>query len=630
MFLQSISLPSLFAAICAAFLSISTQARAADDLVIGDFAAPTYGAWEVAGTGFGTGPALGAVLDQLHIENSGGAGVATSKGKKPDAPESSVTSPKFKIERPYISFLISGSSSPHNCCLNLLLDGRVVKSATGGLKGGGSTDRLEADSWDVSALLGKEARIQILDTAGGGSGSINVARIIQTDHPAFVPLAKAPLYEEALRPRFHFTARQWTVDKLNPQQTEEGWLNDVNGPIYYDGEYHLFVQRWAKCWLHAVSRDLVHWTELEPAFWEATQGSGIQSGTCVIDYENTSGLSPSKATPPMVAFWSTWDNKTQNIAYSLDHGRSWKFHDKNPVLVAPERDPKVFWHAPTKSWVMLLCDHKVYRIFTSRNLLSWEDRQSEIPDSHECPDFFQLPIDGARDKMKWVLVRGNGRYSLGEFDGVKFKEETPQIISDAGPNFYAAQTWENTMTGDGRRVQIAWMQNYAGGYPNMPFNQQLTFPRELTLRTTAAGPRLFQEPIKEIALVHGAENAWPRRNLSANSGTVLRTKGDSFHIVADVSIPEGATLTFRLCGAALNLTRSAMQAISDPKVPVAGELTHLEILVDRTSIEAFANHGEASLSRLILPQNQGVWLECHGGPVTLLSLKIFDLKSAWK
>jgi sucrose-6-phosphate hydrolase SacC (GH32 family) len=612
------------------FLSISIHARGADDIAIADFSGSTYGEWEVFGTAFGSGPASGALLAQLHIEHSGKFGVATSKGKKTDAPWSSVISPRFKIERRFISFLISGSSSPHNCCLNLMLDGRVVKSATGGLKGAGSTDRLEPDSWDVSSLLGKEGQIQILDTAGGGSGCINVASIVQTDHPVLVPMVKTPLYEEALRPLFHFTARQWTVDKLNPQQTEEGWLNDVNGPIYYDGEYHLFAQRWAKCWLHAVSPDLVHWTELEPAFWEATQGSGIQSGTCVIDYDNTSGLSPSKGTPAMVAFWSSWDNRTQNIAYSLDRGRSWKFYDKNPVLVAPERDPKVFWHAPTKSWVMILCDHQVYRIFTSNNLLNWDDRQSAIPNSHECPDFFQLAIDGDKKRMKWVLVRGNGRYSLGEFNGVTFTEESPQFTSDAGPHFYAAQTWENTITGDGRRIQIGWMQNYAGGYPNMPFNQQLTFPRALTLRTTATGPRLFQEPIEELALLHGAENNWPRRELPANSGTVLRSRGESFHIVADVSISEGATLTFRLCGAALNLTQSAMQANSDPKVPVSGELTHVEILVDRTSIEAFANHGEATLSRLVLPQNQGVWLECHGGSATLRSLKIFDIISGWK
>ena len=622
---------TLFAAVAVILGLAWTQAQGAEDIVIGDFSGTDYGDWKVTGTAFGAGPTTGATLESLGIDHSQGHGVATSKAKKSDAPSSSVTSPPFKIDRPYISFLISGAkATQHNCCLNLLIDGQVVKSVTGGLAGGGSTDRLEPESWDVTGLAGKEARIQILDTASGGSGCINVTHIIQTDHPACLPAFKTPLYQEALRPQFHFTARQWTVDKPNPQQTEEGWLNDVNGPIYFDGEYHLFAQRWAKCWIHAVSRDLVHWTELEPAFWEATQGSGCQSGTCVMDYGNTSGLGTDKAHPAMIAFWSTWDNKTQNLSYSLDHGRNWKPYDKNPILVRGERDPKVFWHEPSQSWVMVLFGDKQYHIFTSRNLLNWEDRHSVIPDSHECPDMFELPLDGDNTKMKWVVVRGNGKYSVGGFDGVKFTEETPQIPGDSGPNFYAAQTWENMKTGDGRRIQIAWMQNYAGGYPNMPFNQQLTFPREFTLHATPEGPRLFREPIKEIALLHGTESDWTNRDLAAHSSLVLRSQGESFHILADLKIPEGTTLSFRLCGARLNLTHAAMQCISDGKVPVSGELTHVEILVDRTSIEVFANHGEASLSRLILPQNEGIWIECSGGSVTLASLKVFDVHSAWK
>ena len=622
---------ALFASIAAISVSAWVPAHGAEDIVIGDFSGPDYGAWTVAGTAFGTGPTTAAQLEKFGIENSQGHGVATSKAKNKDAPCSSITSPPFKIDRPCISFLISGAkATQHNCCLNLLVDRQVVKSASPALAQGGSTDRLEPETWDVSSLAGSEARIQVLDTASGGGGCISVTHIIQTDHPECPPYVKTPLYQEALRPQFHFTARQWTVDKPNPQQTEEGWLNDVNGPIYYEGEYHLFAQRWAKCWIHAVSTDLVHWTELQPAFWEEKQDSGCQSGTCIIDYGNTSGLAVEKAHPAMVAFWPTWDNKTQNISYSLDRGRTWKSYDKNPVLVHGERDPKVFWHEPTHSWVMVLYDRDQYHIFTSTNLLKWEDRQSVIPDSHECPDMFELPLDGDKSKMKWVVVRGNGKYTVGQFDGVKFTGETPQIPCDSGPNFYAAQTWENTKTGDGRRIQIAWMQNYAGGYPNMPFNQQLTFPREFTLRSTSDGPRLFREPIREITLLHGTESDWSNRNLPANSGLILRSQGESFHILADLQIPDGAALTFHLCGGRFTLAHSAMQCFTDAKVPVSGELTHIDILVDRTSIEAFANHGEASLSRLMLPANEGIWIDCSGGPITLQSLKVFDMHSAWK
>jgi len=269
------------------------------------------------------------------------------------------------------------------------------------------------------------------------------------------------------------------MSRLNPGLRQEGWVNDLNGLIYYDEEYHLFAQRWAKCWLHAVSRDLVHWTELEPAFWEEKEGSGVQSGTCVIDYRNTSGLSPAPANPPMVAFYPRWDNLHQCLAYSLDHGRTWQHYEKNPILTYPERDPKVFWYAPSNHWVMMLYGQEQYHILSSSNLLNWKDELHPIGKSFECPDFFELPVDGDRSRMKWVLVQGNGNYSIGTFNGVEYKEETDRHPCDIGPNFYATQSWNNTETGDGRRIQTAWMRG--SDFPNMPFNQQISFPCQLSI-----------------------------------------------------------------------------------------------------------------------------------------------------
>jgi sucrose-6-phosphate hydrolase SacC (GH32 family) len=435
--------------------------------------------------------------------------------------------------------------------------------------------------------------------------------------------ARVPLYHEALRPQFHFTARQWTKYELNPGQHHEGWMNDPNGLIYYAGEYHLFAQRWATCWIHAVSPDLMHWTELPPAFWETKPGSGTQSGTAVIDWKNTSGLSPDPANPPLVCFWPTWDNKTQNIDYSLDHGRTFQPYAGNPVLVHGERDPKVFWYEPTKSWVMFLYDSESYRIFTSPNLLAWTDTGNTVPNSHECPDIFQLPVDGDKSRMKWVLIRGNGNYSLGEFDGTKFTEETPQLPCDAGPNFYATQTW-NEMPG-GRRVQIAWMQN--GQYPAMPFSQQMSFPRELTLRTTPAGVRLFREPIAGIASLHGTGTDVPAGTLPDGAGKTPFWAGESFHLKATLSIPPGAVLRFHLDGTEVTLAHDSIE--SGTRVATQEPLSDVEILVDRTSIEVFANHGEVSLSRCILPLREGVAFEVRGGPVQLASLQIWNMNSTW-
>ena len=197
----------------------------------------------------------------------------------------------------------------------------------------------------------------------------------------------------------------------------EGWINNVNGPIWFDGEYHLFGQRWWHAWLHAVSKDLVHWTELKPAFGEGGKFRGTQSGTCVVDYKNVSGLGDGK-TPVMVAFWAAQDNQNQCISFSHDHGRTWSKWDKNPVLAHPYRDPKVFWHEPTKKWIMVLCGppNYSYLIFTSSDLLHWEE-QSSISNMFECPDMFPLALDGDATKTKWVVVNGDGRYLAGDFDG---------------------------------------------------------------------------------------------------------------------------------------------------------------------------------------------------------------------
>ena len=592
----------------------------AADLNIGRFGETNYGDWTVTGTAFASGPAASDQCAQWGIENARDQAVVSSKAAG-DAPTGTLTSPEFKIKRKYISFLISGGDYEHDTCVNLLINGKVTRSATGW-----RNDRLVPTSWDVTPFAGQKAQVQIVDASGGDWGHINVDHLIQTDHPERLPVATGPLYQESLRPQFHFTARQWTMNRLNPGMQQEGWVNDLNGLIYYDGEYHLFAQRWAKCWIHAVSRDLIHWTELEPAFWEEQPASGVQSGTCVVDYHNTSGLSPDPATPPLVAFFPRWDNRHQCLAYSLDHGRTWQFYAKNPILEHPERDPKVFWYAPGQHWVMMLYGDTQYHILTSSNLLDWKDEHHPIKDSYECPDFFQLPVDGDPAQMKWVLIQGNGNYSIGTFDGTEFKEETGRRACDVGPNFYATETWANTETGDGRRIQTAWMR--WSPFPDMPFNQELSFPCELTLHRTPDGLRVFRQPIQEIALLHNGQDAWTNRTLHVNEVLPLEPYGQLFQIKLAVSIPAGARLTFNLRGVPVVLTANTVACGTDP-VRVQGQIHQVEILLDRGSVEVFANQGEISLTRYVLPGENGLSVKAEGGEIALQSLIVYPLNSAW-
>lgn len=179
----------------------------------------------------------------------------------------------------YLAYTIAGSDFERHTCLDVVVDGEVVRSDTGrGL------DDLRAASFDLGPWIDKDVRLELRDHSED-AGWIAVGEVSLTDTPVSAPAL--PLYAEPLRPAYHFTARQWTMNRLDPVERQEGWLNDLNGLVFIDGEYHLFAQRWNKCWIHAVSTDLVHWTELPPAFWEDNLNEGVQSGSCVVDVGNT-------------------------------------------------------------------------------------------------------------------------------------------------------------------------------------------------------------------------------------------------------------------------------------------------------------------------------------------------------
>ena len=198
----------------AAYLGWLVNAGAAD-LVIGNFRGTNYDGWKTTGTAFNPGPASGPLLTRLEIENSLDDAVASSE-REGDRPRGTLTSPEFKIARKYLSFRIGGGDYEHHTCLNLLVKGKVVRSATGW-----RSDRLVPASWDVGSLIGQSARVQVVDEASGDWGHINVEHIVQTDKPERLPTVTEPLYQESLRPQFHFTARQWTMDKLNPRERQE-------------------------------------------------------------------------------------------------------------------------------------------------------------------------------------------------------------------------------------------------------------------------------------------------------------------------------------------------------------------------------------------------------------------------
>lgn len=338
-------------------------------------------------------------------------------------------------------------------------------------------------------------------------------------------------YSEPHRPQFHFSP---------PAK----WMNDPNGMFYYKGEYHLFYQYYPDStvwgpmhWGHAVSRNLRRWEHLPVALYPDSLGY-IFSGSAVVDWKNTSGFGKN-GQPPIVAIYTYHnmageksgrsDFQYQGIAYSNDNGRTWTKYAANPVIPNKEnirdfRDPKVRWDDVSGQWVLVLAAQNHVRFYGSQDLKNWKflsDFGREWG-SHggvwECPDLFPVKVEGSTEK-KWVLLvsinpgapnGGSGtQYFVGNFDGKSFTPDQSFTASiqneqgvwlDYGRDNYAGVTWSDVPAKDGRRLFMGWMSNwdYATVVPTDTWRSAMTLPRELKLKTTSAGYRLFSTPVREL------------------------------------------------------------------------------------------------------------------------------------
>jgi fructan beta-fructosidase len=442
--------------------------------------------------------------------------------------------------------------------------------------------------------------------------------------------------DEPLRPRFHFTPAK-------------NFMNDPNGLVFLDGEYHLFYQhnpegdKWGHMsWGHAVSHDLLHWEHLPLALREE-DGIMVFSGSAVADPRNTSGLCGVADADCLIAIYTghTEKKQTQNLAVSFDRGRTWKKYEGNPVIDlsrGDHRDPKVFWYEPSKRWIMVsvLAGARKVRFFQSTNLKQWEMLSDFGPEGStggawECPDLFPLPIEGEPGETRWVLdvdlnpggrVGGSGaQYFVGRFDGKRFVNENPDDMTlwvDYGKDFYASQSYEGIPSSDGRRLWIGWMSNwlYADVEPTSPWRGVQSLPRELALRRAPSGIRLVQAPIREASSLRATRDARIVQSRSALPGAA--------DIELEVALGEWSEAGFRLSnGAGEDVTvgikaeplevfvdrrRSRITPFHDAYAErhaglvrwVNGRIT-LRAIFDRTTLEVFANGGERVISDRVYP-----------------------------
>jgi fructan beta-fructosidase len=480
------------------------------------------------------------------------------------------------------------------------------------------------------------------------------------------------LYDEPYRPQFHFTP-------------EKNWMNDPNGLVYYKGEYHLFYQfnpfgeKWGHMsWGHAVSRDLVRWKHLPVALAEEN-GVMIFSGSAVVDHNNTSGLCRNdnpKDTSCLVAIYTghTETNQSQNIAVSNDRGRTWTKYAHNPVLdigYKDFRDPKVFWHEPTRKWVMVvaLAQEKKVRFYGSRNLREWQQLgefgPAGLPGNDvvwECPDLFELPVIGQPGKRRWVLIvnvnpggftgGSGGQYFVGNFDGKTFTNDNAADavrVVDYGKDFYAAVTFSDIPKTDGRRILLGWMSNwqYAQKEPTSPWRTAQSVPRVLALKQTDEGLRLTQQPIVELKRLRGQQVI--KRNLSLDgkaSNTMIA--GEALEIESTVEVKGDSVATIRLRAGTsetvigydaakqvmfIDRTRSGDVSFDanvagrhEARLPSRQGRVTLHIFVDRSSVEVFGNDGQAVITDRIYPPSRIQTVELAGSGAKARCL----LFNAWK
>ncbi len=463
-------------------------------------------------------------------------------------------------------------------------------------------------------------------------------------------IAEKPVivFDEILRPQFHFTP-------------EKNLQNDPNGLVYYDGEYHLFYQHnpfgntWGFMhWGHAISTDLVHWEHLPIALFPDNDSKDSVkctafSGSGLVDVNNVTGLQ--SGDEKTILLFYTSQQCGQRLAYSNDKGRTWKKYDKNPIIAYDETDdarhPKVFWHKESQQYVMAIYRKpdnndklKGVSFYTSKNLIDWAYK-SHIAGFYECPDLVELPVNRREDDKKWVLFDGDGSYVIGKFDGEKFVSESPKLTGDFGQNYYATQTWSNIPETDGRTIQIAWMKG--GEFPGMPFNGQMTFPCELSIKKYTDGLRLIRKPVKEIELLHGKPEVWEGKNIipGINKNLTKGVKGDCFHIVGNFKVKTADSFGFvvrldkknqgiEIMYNSKTKTISCMGRSADIE-PIDGNIK-LEILLDRSSIEIFANDGKIILSSNITADQKanGMYLFNTGGEIFVEKLEIYPMKSMYQ
>ncbi|HEX4849542.1 MAG TPA: glycoside hydrolase family 32 protein [Puia sp.] len=486
--------------------------------------------------------------------------------------------------------------------------------------------------------------------------------------------AQNATYTEKYRPRFHFTPA------IN-------WTNDPNGLVYYKGTYHLFYQynpygiKWGHMsWGHAESHDLIHWKHLPVALTEK-DGTMIFSGSAVIDEKNTTGFGKKENEIPMVAIYTGHyiaDSKnvedylqSQQVAYSLDDGKTWIKYSDNPVLDMHKkdfRDPCVFWYEPGKKWVMavVLPHEHITQFYSSPNLKKWEHLSDfgpagDVKDIWECPSLLQVPIAGSSGKKKWVLFNSQQttmQYFVGEFDGTHFVNENPSsniYRPDYGPDYYAGITY-NHLPENHLPILMGWANNwtYGADIPTYPWRSMMGLPRELILHKKNNEWILYQQPVSAVNGLR--KKPWSGEQLKVVGEKELPVRSQQCEISLSWAPSPNSISGLRLAhgkqkgliigydeknktlfmdrqdaGASSFNEKFAHISKYETKLEKDKDMIRLDIFFDHSIVEVFANGGESVMTMQIFPDEKDnmIQLFSEGASNNFLHIKFWELDTSW-
>jgi levanase/fructan beta-fructosidase len=495
------------------------------------------------------------------------------------------------------------------------------------------------------------------------------------NYPLFLLAQDNNIETPQWRPVYHFTPAK-------------NWTNDPNGLIYVDGVYHLYNQqnpfenKWGHMsWGHATSQDLIHWTHLPIAIPEKIDKdtTWIFSGCAVLDKNNTSGFCKNGGC--IVAIYTAdqpnLKKESQFIAYSNDGGMTYTNYEKNPVIDLQRRDfrdPNVIWLKDQNKWLMTVAlprERKV-RFYSSANLKDWQllsefgGNEGDIRRIWECPSLTPLPVDGDPSKTKWLLMVSSGnqdaetgmQYFIGDFDGKTFTNNYSadnKMFVDYGSTYYAAIPWNNLP--DDKHVMIGWL--VPTRTETYPWRGQMSIPRDMSLKTTTEGIKLFQQPsltLRDVLSKLPSDKTIAKQNVEVNNQEIILNTQTAFNananwIDAEFSLGSATDFGFKLGqqkdnnGKVTNeivlgyntksntlyighnvdgLLAGTVQTVNIK--PINNKIK-LEVLFDKSSLEVFANDGEKVITALVFPDKDATQfsLFAKDGNIKANNLKIWDL-----